>query len=79
MHSNCQKGRFARLGQLLVSAGHWQPDDHMRDLAEKQGRGEEYGDLLLMHYFVHRTTIATSQRYSLVGGDGGDWPSSREP
>jgi hypothetical protein len=60
-----QVERYAR--RHGFSTRQWKPDDHARDLAEKHGRGEEYGDLLITHHFVHGTTIATSQRYSLVG------------
>jgi hypothetical protein len=43
---------------------HWQPGDHAKGLADKHGRGSEYGGYLVSHMFVHGTTTVTSERYS---------------
>jgi hypothetical protein len=42
----------------------WRPDDHMKALAEKHGRGDEYMDLRITHLFVHGSPFVTRQRYS---------------
>lgn len=44
----------------------WQPDDHAKQLALKQGRGDEYTALLVANQFVHGATAAVSERYSQV-------------
>jgi hypothetical protein len=47
--------------------GQWMPDDHAKRLAERHGRAPEYGAFRITQHFVHGTTIALSQRYSVVG------------
>jgi hypothetical protein len=60
-----QAEEFARQENLNLRP--WRPDNHLKDLANKHDRGDEYLDLRITHLFVHGSTTATSQRYSQTG------------
>lgn len=48
-----------------VSTKGWQPDDQAKDLAAKHGRTGEYLDLGVADHFIHGSTKATQQRYTV--------------
>jgi hypothetical protein len=50
-----------------VSTKAWRPNE--KQLADKHGRGNEYGAFRLTHHFVHGSAMAVSQRYSKGAGD----------
>lgn len=50
-----------------TTARHWRPKE--KQLADKHGRGDEYGSFRLTHHFVHGSAMAAAQRYSRVAED----------
>jgi hypothetical protein len=57
--------RYAHnLGLGRTSA--WRADDHVKVLASRHGRDGEYIGHLVTQPFVHGSTMATSQRYSVA-------------
>lgn len=54
---------YARRHDALTR--HWDPDDHVRALAEKHGRGDEYPSYRMTHHFVHGSAAITEHRASV--------------
>ena len=48
-----------------ASTRHWDPEDQVKTLADKHGRGDEYVSYRMTHHFVHGSAAITEHRSSL--------------
>ncbi len=52
-----------------ADAKHWAPEDHVKTLSDKHGRGDAYIDYRMTHHFVHGSAAITEHRSSLDDKD----------
>jgi len=52
-----------------ASTRRWDPEDHVKTLADKHGRGDEYVSYRLSHHFVHGSAAITEHRASVDDED----------
>jgi hypothetical protein len=48
-----------------ASTKHWDPENHVKTLADKHGRGDEYTSYRMTHHFVHGSAAITEHRSSV--------------
>jgi hypothetical protein len=69
-HTAARRSRVEQYArQHDASTRHWDPEDHVRALADKHGRGNEYASYRMTHHFVHGSAAITEHRSSVDDED----------